>query len=51
MAAQTYHVFFGIFAEGEQEVAWLKDAGYGHLVSKMEGKQYSEVTLWLTLVA
>jgi hypothetical protein len=32
--------FCGIFSEGEQEVAWLKDAGYGHLVSKMEGMFY-----------
>ena len=29
-----------MFSEGEQEAAWLKEAGYGFLVRKMaEGKE------------
>jgi hypothetical protein len=31
---------YDFFVEGEQEAAWLKDAGYGHLVSKLEGTQF-----------
>ena len=27
-----------LFLEGEQEAAWLQEAGYGFVVSKIEGK-------------
>ena len=40
-------VFF-LFAEGEQEAAWLKDAGFPHLATKFEGTAISlSISLWV----
>jgi len=32
-----------LFLEGEQELNWLRDAGYGHLAAKFEGIVYNIV--------
>jgi hypothetical protein len=38
------HYKFCFLAEGEQEVVWLQEAGYGHLASKFVG-QYNPYSL------
>lgn len=43
-----WQIFLIFFAEGEQEAAWLQEAGYGFIVSKFRGKYYHRKTV-LTL--